>query len=235
MEVRKMERKQWRTRGISLLCAATILAMFAPWNLSAAEKPSQPLAVAKDLGNAFVEVAKKVKPSVVSIRSERTVTVSPGEGFGEDFFKGSPFEDFFKRYGGPPRKQKQVGEGSGVIVDGRGYILTNHHVVASADKLTVRLLDGRELQGAIQGSDPKTDLAVIRIEAKELPVALLGDSDKIQVGDGPSRSALPSACRKRSPSESSAPKAGAVWERGRTKTSCRRMPRSTPATAGGPW
>ena len=178
-----MERKQWRTRGISLLCAATILAMFAPWSLSAAEKPSQPLAVAKDLGNAFVEVAKKVKPSVVSIRSERTVTVSPGEGFGEDFFKGSPFEDFFKRYGGPPRKQKQVGEGSGVIVDGRGYILTNHHVVASADKLTVRLLDGRELQGSIQGSDPKTDLAVIRVEAKELPVALLGDSDKIQVGE----------------------------------------------------
>jgi serine protease Do len=183
MEVRKMERKQWRTRGISLLCAATILAMIAPWNLSAAEKSSQPLAVAKDLGNAFVEVAKKVKPSVVSIRSERTVTVSPGEGFGEDFFKGSPFEDFFKRYGGPPRKQKQVGEGSGVIVDGRGYILTNHHVVASADKLSVRLLDGRELQGSIQGSDPKTDLAVIRVEAKELPVALLGDSDKIEVGE----------------------------------------------------
>jgi serine protease Do len=119
----------------------------------------------------------------VSIRSERTVTVSPGEGFGEDFFKGSPFEDFFKRYGGPPRKQRQVGEGSGVIVDGRGYILTNHHVVANADKLSIRLLDGRELQGSIQGSDPKTDLAVIRVEDRELPVASLGDSDKIQVGE----------------------------------------------------
>ena len=178
-----MERKQWMTRGISLLCAITILAMVAPWNLSAADKSSQPLAVAKDLGNAFVEVAKKVKPSVVSIRSERTVTVSPGEGFGEDFFKGSPFEDFFKRYGGPPRKQRQVGEGSGVIVDGRGYILTNHHVVANADKLSIRLLDGRELQGSIQGSDPKTDLAVIRVEDRELPVASLGDSDKIQVGE----------------------------------------------------
>ena len=178
-----MERKQWMTRGISLLCAITILAMVAPWNLSAADKSPQPLAVAKDLGNAFVEVARKVKPSVVSIRSERTVTVSPGEGFGEDFFKGSPFEDFFKRYGGPPRKQRQVGEGSGVIVDGRGYILTNHHVVANADKLSIRLLDGRELQGSIQGSDPKTDLAVIRVEDRELPVASLGDSDKIQVGE----------------------------------------------------
>jgi serine protease Do len=178
-----MRTRQWRTRGLSFLCAVAIFVIIAPMNLIAADKSPQPLAVAKDLGNAFVEVAKKVKPSVVSIRSERTVTVSPGEGFGEDFFKGSPFEDFFKRYGGPPRKQRQVGEGSGVIVDGRGYILTNHHVVANADKLSIRLLDGRELQGSIQGSDPKTDLAVIRVEDRELPVASLGDSDKIQVGE----------------------------------------------------
>jgi serine protease Do len=183
MEVTKMGRKLWRTRGASLLCAVLILALIAPWNLSAAEKLSQSLTVAKDLGNAFVEVANKVKPSVVAIRSERTVTVSPGEGFGEDFFKGSPFEDFFKRYGGPPRKQKQVGEGSGVIVDQRGYILTNHHVVAGADKLSIHLSDGKEVKGTIQGSDPKTDLAVVRVEAKDLPVATLGDSDKIQVGE----------------------------------------------------
>jgi serine protease Do len=183
MEVTKMGRIQFRSRGAFLLCAVTILAMIAPWNLSAAEKLSQPLAVAKDLGNAFVEVAKRVKPSVVAIRSERMVTVSPGEGFGEDFFKGSPFEDFFKRYGGPPRKQKQVGEGSGVIVDQQGYILTNHHVVAGADKLSVHLDNGKELKGTIQGSDPKTDLAVVRVEAKDLPVATLGDSDKIQVGE----------------------------------------------------
>src|SRR4030042_3535608 len=182
MEVIKMIRKQ-RARGLSLLTVLCILVMIAPWNLSAAEKSSQPLAVAKDLGNAFVEVANKVKPSVVAIRSERTVTVSPGEGFGEDFFKGSPFEDFFKRYGGPPRKQKQVGEGSGVIVDQRGYILTNHHVVAGAAKLSIHLSDGKELQGTLQGTDPKTDLAVVRGEAKDLPVATLGVSDKIQVGE----------------------------------------------------
>ncbi|MEI9477568.1 MAG: Do family serine endopeptidase [Deltaproteobacteria bacterium] len=177
-----MRRKQWNRR-LSLLSVVTILVMLAPWNLSAAEKSSQSLTIAKDLGNAFVEVAKTVKPSVVAIRSERTVTVSPGEGFGEDFFKGSPFEDFFKRYGGPPKKQKQVGEGSGVIVDQKGYILTNHHVVAGADKLSVHLFDGREVKGTLQGTDPKTDLAVIRVEAKDLSVGTLGDSDKIQVGE----------------------------------------------------
>jgi serine protease Do len=150
----------------------------------AVEKVSDPLQVARDLRGAFVEVSKRVQPSVVSIRSERTVTVAPGEGFGEDFFKGSPFEDFFRRQPqSPPQKRKQSGEGSGVIVDSQGYVLTNHHVVAGADKLTIRLSDGKELKGTVRGSDPKTDLAVVHVEAKDLPVAALGDSDKIQVGE----------------------------------------------------
>ena len=137
----------------------------------------------KDWSKGFVQLVRKVQPSVVSIRSERTVTVSPGEGFGEDFFKGTPFEDFFKQHGGPPMKRKQMGEGSGVIVDPTGYILTNYHVVAGADKLTVRLSGGKELKGSVQGTDPKTDLAVVHVEAKDLAVATLGDSDKIQVGE----------------------------------------------------
>ena len=137
----------------------------------------------KDWSKGFVQLVRKVQPSVVSIRSERTVTVSPGEGFGEDFFKGTPFEDFFKQHGGPPMKRRQMGEGSGVIVDPTGYILTNYHVVAGADKLTVRLFGGKELKGTVQGTDPKTDLAVVHVEAKDLAVATLGDSDKIQVGE----------------------------------------------------
>ena len=76
-----------------------------------------------------------------------------------------------------------MGEGSGVIVDSKGYILTNYHVVAEADKLTIRLFDGKELKGTIQGTDPKTDLAVVHVDAKDLPVATLGDSDKLQVGE----------------------------------------------------
>jgi S1-C subfamily serine protease len=155
-----------------------ILVMMAPAWSDAARLVSE-----KDWSKGFVQLVRKVQPSVVSIRSERTVTVSPGEGFGEDFFKGTPFEDFFKQHGGPPMKRKQMGEGSGVIVDPTGYILTNYHVVAGADKLTVRLFGGKELKGTVQGTDPKTDLAVVHVEAKDLAVATLGDSDKIQVGE----------------------------------------------------
>jgi len=173
-----MRKREGFRRGVFLLSLLILTVLVFAWNLNAAERIT-----ARDWRTAFVDVAKKVQPSVVSIRSERTVTVSPGEGFGEDFFKGTPFEDFFKQHGGPPTKKKQMGEGSGVIVDPKGYILTNYHVVAGADKLTIRLFDGREFKGDVKGTDSKTDLAVIHVEAKDIPVATLGDSDKIQVGE----------------------------------------------------
>jgi serine protease Do len=172
-----MERKD-RFLRCWLPLSMMILVMMNPVRSDAARLVSE-----KNWSKGFVEVAKKVQPSVVSIRSERTVTLSPGQGLGEDFFKGTPFEDFFKQHGGPPAKRKQMGEGSGVIVDGKGYILTNYHVVTEADKITVRLFDGKELKGTVKGTDPKTDLAVVHVEAKDLPVATLGDSDKLQVGE----------------------------------------------------
>jgi serine protease Do len=172
-----MERKN-RFLRCWLPLSVMILVMMNPVRSDAARLVSE-----NDWSKGFVEVAKKVQPSVVSIRSERTVTLSPGQGLGEDFFKGTPFEDFFKQHGGPPAKRKQMGEGSGVIVDGKGYILTNYHVVTEADKITVRLFDGKELKGTVKGTDPKTDLAVVHVEAKDLPVATLGDSDKLQVGE----------------------------------------------------
>jgi len=181
MKVKLMKRIDPFRRWLFLI-AMIVLMTTVPSGGWSAEKPSRSLATARDLGLAFVEVAKKVKPSVVTIRSEKTVTVSPGEEFHEDFFKGTPFEDFFKR-GGPPTKQRQVGEGSGVIVDPAGYILTNYHVVGGADKLTIHLNDGREFTGTVRGTDPKTDLAVVQVEAKDLPLAALGDSDKLQVGE----------------------------------------------------
>jgi serine protease Do len=163
----------------------TVLFVIMPaWGCAAGEKSSAPVSTVKDLGRAFVEVAKTVQPSVVSIRAEKTVTSSsPMEGFGEDFFKGTPFEDFFKGRGAPPSKRKQTAGGSGVVVDSKGYILTNNHVVAGADKITIHLFDGRELKGTVKGIDPKTDLAVVHVDAGDLPVAALGDSDKIEVGE----------------------------------------------------
>jgi len=147
------------------------------------------LTTARSLGMAFVEVAKKVQPSVVNVTTEKTITVKPWERYGEDFFKGSPFEDFFKGFGFSPREKgkeyrhKQRSGGSGVIVDKEGYILTNNHVVEDADKIKIRLNDGREFNATLKGRDSRTDLAVLHIKAKDLPVATLGDSDKLEVGE----------------------------------------------------
>jgi len=147
------------------------------------------LTTARSLGQAFVEVAKKVQPAVVNITTEKTITMRPWDRFGEDFFKGGPFEDFFKGFGFSPRekgkeyRQKQRSGGSGVIVDKEGYVLTNNHVVEGADKVKVRLTDGREFIATVKGQDSRTDLAVLHIKAKDLPVAALGDSDKLEVGE----------------------------------------------------
>jgi Do/DeqQ family serine protease len=147
------------------------------------------LTTAKSLGHAFVEVAKKVQPAVVNITTEKTITMSPWDRYGEDFFKGSPFEDFFRGFGFSPRekgkeyKQKQRSGGSGVIVDKEGYVLTNNHVVEETDKVKVRLNDGREFIATVKGQDSRTDLAVLHIKAKDLPVADLGDSDQLEVGE----------------------------------------------------
>ena len=147
------------------------------------------LTTARSLGQAFVEVAKKVQPAVANITTEKTVTLKPWERFGEDFFKGSPFEDFFRGFGFSPRekekefKQKQRGGGSGVVVDKEGYVLTNNHVIEGADRVKVRLNDGREFTATVKGQDSRTDLAVLNINSKDLPVATLGDSDKLEVGE----------------------------------------------------
>jgi len=157
---------------------------------SLAKNDKDKMTTAKSLGQAFVEVAKKVQPSVVNVTTEKTVTMKPwGDRFGEDFFKGSPFEDFFRGFGFSPREKekeyrhKQRGGGSGVIVDKEGYILTNNHVIEGADKIKVKLNDGREFTATMKGQDSRTDLAVLQIKAKDLPVATLGDSDSLEVGE----------------------------------------------------
>ena len=145
------------------------------------------LTTIKSLGQAFVEVAKNVQPSVVNITTEKTIAMQPWNRFGQDFFRGSPFEEFFRGFGSPPREEervyKQRSGGSGVIVDKEGYILTNNHVIEGADKVKVRLNDGREFTATVKGQDSRTDLAVLHMKSKDLPVATLGDSDKLEVGE----------------------------------------------------
>ncbi len=178
-----MEKDPGKSRYSNAVLIALSFLLLLNWALPAQPPAKKPLDITS-LEEAFIDVANKVKPSVVSIFSERTVSFTPWEGFGEDFFKGSPFEEFFRGFGRPRReyKQRQRGTGSGVIIDKSGYVLTNYHVVAQADKITVRLYDGREFQGTTKGSDPKTDLAVVQIKGENLKPATLGDSDKLQVG-----------------------------------------------------
>jgi serine protease Do len=134
-------------------------------------------------GQTMAEVAAAVKPAVVNISSTKTIKVS---GFQSPFFDDPFFRRFFGDEFGPfrrPREHKQSGLGSGVIVDKDGYILTNNHVIRDADEIKVKLSDKREFKGKVIGTDPKTDLAVIKIDSNHLPVLKLGDSGKLKVGE----------------------------------------------------
>lgn len=134
-------------------------------------------------GQAMAEVVAAVKPAVVNISSTKTIKTP---GFQSPFFDDPFFRRFFGGESNPfgkPREYKQSGLGSGVIVDKDGYILTNNHVIKDADEIKVRLSDKREFRGKVVGTDPKTDLAVIKIESNHLPVISLGDSEKLKVGE----------------------------------------------------
>src|SRR6266404_6817968 len=126
----------------------------------------------QDLSRTFISVAKQIKPAVVNIdvveKTKRSSVQLP-EGF--------PQIPGF----GTPRRQK--GTGSGVIISADGYILTNNHVAGDAEQINVKLADGREFKAKVVGKDSETDLAVIKIDATNLPFARLGNSDKLEQGE----------------------------------------------------
>jgi serine protease Do len=148
--------------------------------------------LAKQLAQGFIQVAKKVIPTVVFIEVEKTT--EGGQPF-SPFNFNDPFDlfndEFFDRFFGHrfphrqrPRKYQQMGWGSGFVFSDKGCILTNHHVVGDADKITVKLSDGRQFQAELIGSDPMSDVAIIKIEGgRNLPVLPLGDSDELEVGE----------------------------------------------------
>lgn len=142
-------------------------------------------AFAKTAPPDFVELAKKLKPAVVNITTTKVVNQQQLRRPQASPFGTDPFDDFFEKFfqDMPRRPFKQRGQGSGFSI-GDGYIFTNNHVVAGADEITVKLSDGREFKGQLKGTDEKLDLALVRIETKEtLPVAPLGDSDALEVGE----------------------------------------------------
>ncbi|NLA21851.1 MAG: trypsin-like serine protease, partial [Candidatus Marinimicrobia bacterium] len=129
--------------------------------------------------DAFVQIAESVTPSVVTITTEKVIKTNLRRDF-----PGFPDDDLFWRFFGFPQgEMRSKALGSGVIVDQKGYILTNNHVVEQGEKISVKLIDNREFKAEIVGTDPLTDLAVIKIDAKDLQPAILGDSDALRVGE----------------------------------------------------
>jgi serine protease Do len=165
--------------------------------LLAEAKPALPppsaaqLADARSLSRTFAAVAEQLSPSVVRISVTKTAKNVHRFGFGGgggNPFRGSPFERFFgdgdgDNDGGGMDTPKQRGTGSGVVIDAKGHILTNNHVVEDADEVKVSFVDGKTVSGKVVGTDPKSDLAVVKVDGVDVKPARLGDSEKLLVGE----------------------------------------------------
>ena len=186
-----MSLRRLAVRHLVVLCVAISLSAAASAQTGPAPKgapPAEPERVLQALEDAFVAVADRAMPSVVNVSVKPKKTESPESGQSpeieqrfKEFFGPEFFDRFFRRRG--PRDEGRAA-GSGVIVDRQGYILTNNHVVENAAEIEVRLSDDRKFKATLVGRDPKSDLAVLKIEAPSdsLPVAALGNSDTLRVG-----------------------------------------------------
>jgi len=181
--------RRFTAAALALLVAIGLSGLFSPVKASAQEQGLENL---RQTGHAFRSVAKKVSPAVVFIQVEHEISGQGPAQFGSPF--DSPFGDeFFRRFFGQPpqppehrqapHKRHAVGQGSGFIISPDGYILTNYHVVDKAAKVEVKMQDGRDYTAKIVGTDPPSDLAVIKIDESDLPFLRLGDSDRLEVGD----------------------------------------------------
>ncbi|MGM0452889.1 MAG: DegQ family serine endoprotease [Thermodesulfobacteriota bacterium] len=143
-----------------------------------------------EVPQSFTQLAEQASPAVVNIRTVKTMD-NGGQVF-RHFFGGpqqngpqGPFDEFFKRFfeDQDPREFKRKSLGSGFIMDKEGFIVTNNHVIENADEIQVKLKNGKEYDAEIIGSDPQTDIALIKVKAKaDLPVIEIGDSDAVKIG-----------------------------------------------------
>ena len=164
----------FKAMALSMLAAALMLAQA----LAAQARP-----------DSFADLAQKISPAVVNITT--STTVAQGSGAGPIVPDGSPFEDFFRQFrdrGGDgseaPRARRSSALGSGFVISEDGYIVTNNHVIESADEIIIEFYEGGELEAEVIGTDPKTDIALLKVEAENpLPFVSFGDSDTARVGD----------------------------------------------------
>ena len=139
---------------------------------------------AKNAPESFADLAEKLSPSVVNI-STTTIVEQKSRNM-PSFPPGSPFEDFFKQFDKPGNKKRRAQSlGSGFIIDNTGYIITNNHVIDNAEKIMVILYDDTSFEATVVGKDPKTDVALLKIDPKKtkLKAVKFGDSNKLRVGD----------------------------------------------------
>jgi serine protease Do len=158
------------------------------FSLQGYAKESDDLEALKRTSKAFSKVAKSASPAVVFVKVEKTI-----ERDGNLRFHNDPFDlfndEFFRRFFAPRRpeqrkkKYREMGQGSGFIISKDGYILTNNHVIGDADKIMVKMYDKRELEAEVVGTDPRSDVAVIKIKESNLPFLSLGNSDLLDVGE----------------------------------------------------
>ena len=183
-----------RTTAILTLVAASVggglIAAFA-----VASRTNAPVAMvaahadtntarATALSNSFADIIEKASPAVVKISMTRVIKASEQQGGAASPFGNDPFfQQFFGGKAPKPRDQREQGLGSGVLVTSSGYILTNNHVVDKASKLKVTLSDGRDFTAKLVGADPQTDVAVVKIDATELPILPFANSEAARVGD----------------------------------------------------
>ncbi len=140
---------------------------------------------------ALADLVERVSPSVVTVLTTQTALPAAGAVHGGPqvlpFPPGSPFEEFFRRFANPGGEESggalRHSLGSGFVIEDDGYIVTNNHVVENASEVKVRLTDEREFDARVVGTDPQTDLALLKIDARNLPELQLGDSDRLRVGD----------------------------------------------------
>lgn len=152
---------------------------------AAQQRPAASGGILGELNDALVHLAEEATPTVVTVQTERTVQVRQRNPFDffDDFFRGHPFFREQPQEERQPQERRQQGVGSGVIVSEDGYILTNYHVIAEADSIKIGLKNGDEVAAEVVGSDPQTDIAVLNIQARDMPYMEFGDSDHLRVGE----------------------------------------------------
>jgi serine protease Do len=166
----------------SALRSSTLLALVLGFGLSLAPTHQ---ADAFGAPESFAELAEQISPSVVNITTSAMIA-GPADGM-PMIPEGSPFEDFFEDFGPPgggQGMQRSDALGSGFVISEDGFIVTNNHVIEGADEITIEFFSGKKLEAKLVGTDPKTDIALLKVEAEEpLPFVTFGNSDLMRVGD----------------------------------------------------